>query len=520
MATAKGRNWADKVDDEEGTDVNGDAKPDEIPKEKRKTGRPKGTKTKEKREELVEPDDDTDTEGNEQYKHLKDEKDSLQEELQNVKAQLTDVKEANKQSVIELKKCKDLVTAVDEKKQQSEKELHNMKGQLSCVKNKQQLCEVELKNVNDQLLDVKMEKQQLDTNVRNINVDLADLRKQLKQERVEKEDILDQLQNAKELLAEERQSTSELFSQLDTLRESTGETEIRKARGLIIKGRHMNNIIEHIIMSNVEWEICPDVETIGKMIEMIQKGEQLKEFQRYEKVLIMLGTEDIAVKSVNGDRAFTELIRAVRKLTKETEVAIVELPPTNAGTKINIEVGVFNRKMYNLKEDRIQRIKITDKFDMISRAKAVEGDGITPTDNVCKMIGEAISDQITIPNPTAKDNKHEHEHGTVIEDTDEDIVEIYEFPKDKNGRVVGSGGSTIRALKEKTDTGMFVLTWDEFSDERNGAIIRGKRMNIKKAKEEIEAVLQDKNDDDNKYNSKKRKPKETGYKSDKKYKNK
>jgi hypothetical protein len=429
---------------------------------------------------------------------LKDNVQKLEEEVDSMKKKSNTMLKDKKQTETELNATKQELVRIKVVLQQSDQDF---KQQLNKADVENQQSDQELNFTKQELAKAKVEKQLLEKKLSNA--------KQVTDNVIaEKQQYQHDLNTTKQDLntTEERQNTSELYKRLDNHKDNTNPQS--KTTGLIIMNKDcINKVTDFIQKSDVTWDICPDIDSIAALNEALQKEDQLNRIQKFGIVLCMLGSVDIVVKSVTGERAFSELIKSMRKVAEKTDTVVVQLPPTTKGTSQNIELGVFNLRIHNLKEEKIQSIIIKDKIDMIPRSKSVEKDGITPSDNVGKLISDAISDQITIPDPSEK--TEDEEPGCEF-DPDENVVEMMEFPFKSFGKVVGTDGSTIRSIKTQTSTSIYVLTWDEYSQEKNGAIIRGTRRNVKLAKEEIKVTLEEETERKDRNKNKRRKA--VGYK--------
>ena len=299
------------------------------------------------------------------------------------------------------------------------------------------------------------------------------------------------LEDARAIILDKENLTSDLYSQLSHCQESGVSSQ--KPHVLVVTDKCMDKIKGYMPDTFIfEYEYT---ESMKKLNEMLKSDVSNLRFAKYDMVLVFLGTIDIKEDRTQGSMLFRLMEKTVAKLSKLTNVCVVQLPPINIPL-LRGDPGSYNWNTMNKWSNKgTELLVLSEKIQNKSASKLLERDGFTLSKEGGLLFGELVSEKLIIPTTKPK----VQEVVKIVETNypvyeDDDATEFVDFPAKSIGLVIGSEGKTIQGItrenKVKMTIGKFVAENKKGSDlEKNGAIIMGKRNNVIAAKKRVRDLV-------------------------------
>ena len=395
---------------------------------------------------------------------------------------------------IEMKLKKDkVVEALAKKLQQSERDSTNLQTTLTAVQGELDQTKLSLTDVTDKYDELQGDKNTLET----------------------------ELANTKVLLIEASTVNDQLSAKLRAAASAVDSQEPEQKRVLTLLGSYGKDIYIHLDKKDAKWKKLDDVVSIGKLEEIVNNAELLKQMSGYHKILLCLGSVDIdlmsnTTSSLSLAKRYLDLLSNLKE-TLGSEIMVLKLPPAEHTLKMS-DVVVFNDTLVS--SEGIEVIECAElRRTVRSRlyndgsltelaakimAKAINDNltlndvDLTPGDMIVKLVDEKMSvklhDHAVASGSGYVDKQSKQKVDEVEHDDEYPISDFVPAEKDKWGCIIGKKGRNLTELQYTTGTviKMFKYFKHPVSDEiLPVAYIKGKSWDmVNLAKQMIKAKIE------------------------------
>ena len=271
-------------------------------------------------------------------------------------------------------------------------------------------------------------------------------------------------------------------------KEQEPNKENKEDQTTLIADSNRKYIAPYLSTQETKWQIQDTIYTITQLEEEI--GKQLPQISTAQsnRVMIMLGTNDVRNKQAEPDVAAARLLECAKWIAKNRNIAvtIITPPPTNITkdpeTAVNIDI--MNAELKEIKHDRIDVIDLTDsELDNTPKEQTLQKDGFHLSDIGAKIVAEKINKEIN--KKTSKTRTKTNNRNSPVWEKEE-FVELEE----RNVKhIVGKGGQTIHSLMDTFNTIVTIKQKIKDNQIKSGAMIMGKEEDVKRTKKRIEEIV-------------------------------
>jgi len=259
-----------------------------------------------------------------------------------------------------------------------------------------------------------------------------------------------------------------------------------------------------------EWSQDTNVTTLDQLLDRVKSKQYAKKIAKYHCIVIAVGADDIMKGTYNGATVYEKTMEIANHVVKvsKTKVAICQPPPSRA--KISEFVVLNSRVRIASDTANIQFITFEEAFKDTLKANSVLKNSSTLTEEGAKIYAIALCELLDIPDSIRNQysSSSENESSDETEEScDSEIDEtapsmMIEVPEDRMKHVIGKNGNTIHRIEAQTNTKIKNITWKTREGETSGVMVRGKLVDLPKARDLIQKIITDDDRDSYKNNTK------------------